>query len=68
MTSMLTGINHTRLYEMTREQIAAYTSEKRPLIQEIFPELNDEEREFLMTGITPEEWNITFPSEEADNG
>lgn len=26
------------------------------LIQEAFPMLSDNEREFIMTGITPEEW------------
>jgi len=24
------------------------------------PNLNDEQREFLMTGITPDEWNANF--------
>jgi hypothetical protein len=27
------------------------------LIQEAFPELSDDDREFIKTGITPEEWN-----------
>ena len=26
------------------------------LIQEAFPELSDDDREFIKTGITPEEW------------
>jgi hypothetical protein len=30
------------------------------LIQEAFPELNPEQREFLMTGITPSEWEEAF--------
>lgn len=30
------------------------------LIQHAFPDLSADEREFLMTGITPEEWNETF--------
>lgn len=34
------------------------------MIQEAFKELNPEEREFLMTGITPAEWNETFAQEE----
>lgn len=29
-------------------------------IQDAFPKLTAEEREFLMTGITPDEWNRTF--------
>lgn len=30
------------------------------LIQDVMPELNDEQREFLMTGITPREWQEQF--------
>ena len=30
------------------------------LIQNAFPFLNADEREFLMTGITPEEWDAMF--------
>lgn len=33
----------------------------RPLVQEAFPELNAEEREFILSGITPEEWLEIFP-------
>lgn len=29
-------------------------------VQDHFPELNSDEREFLMTGITPTEWDQTF--------
>jgi|TARA_R110000765_G_scaffold322798_1_gene414531 hypothetical protein len=31
-------------------------SKKRPLLKKYFPELSEEDREFLLTGITPEEW------------
>lgn len=33
------------------------------LIQNALPDLDAEYREFLMTGITPEEWNKMFPEE-----
>lgn len=33
---------------------------ERPLIQDYFPELNEDQREFILTGITPEEWNDAF--------
>lgn len=36
------------------------------LIQDAFPMLSDEHREFIKTGITPEEWNAIFPKEEED--
>ena len=32
-----------------------------PMVQDTFPAMNKEDREFLMTGITPEEWNRIFP-------
>ncbi len=64
MTSLISGKQHTREYEMTREQIGMYCSANRPNIQNIFPDMSDELREFLVSGITPEEWNATFPKEE----
>lgn len=30
------------------------------LIQDAFPDLTADEREFIMNGITPDEWNILF--------
>lgn len=35
----------------------------RMLIQNALPGLNADEREFLMTGMTPEEWGATFPED-----
>jgi hypothetical protein len=35
-------------------------------IQKVFPELNAAEREMLMTGITPAEWNRMNPDEDYD--
>lgn len=34
------------------------------LIQEAFPQLNKDQRELLITGITPEAWNQAFGEEE----
>lgn len=36
------------------------------LIQNAFPMLNAAEREFVMNGITPEEWDSLFPVEQED--
>lgn len=33
------------------------------LIQNCFPTLNPDQREFILTGITPEEWDNIFPEE-----
>jgi len=35
-------------------------------IQDIFPHLSDDEREFIMIGITAEEWANIFGSEEKE--
>jgi hypothetical protein len=37
---------------------------KRMLIQDAMPHLDKDEREFLMTGYTPEDWATIFPPEE----
>lgn len=36
------------------------------LIQEAFPDLSADEREFLMTGSTPAEWQEVFGSDDDD--
>ena len=36
------------------------------LAQVEFPDMSAEDREFLMTGITPEEWNAAFPKNEEE--
>ena len=36
------------------------------LIQNVMPEFTVDQREFLMTGITPEEWEAMFPEDEEE--
>ncbi len=60
--SQLSGIEHTMdidvdQYQMIRIENRFHSKE---LIQNIVPHLSMDEREFLMTGITSEEWNNTF--------
>lgn len=38
-----------------------------PLIQDAFPRLSAGEREFMMTGITPQEWINMFGEEATDD-
>lgn len=56
--SQISGKTNTMELDVTIEQLERienrYTS--RELIQNIVPHLSAGEREFLMTGITPEEW------------
>ena len=51
--------------DVTQAQLDAY-ARKEGLIQNIFPHLTDEEREFIQTGYTPEDWAAIFPPEEED--
>jgi len=36
----------------------------QPMIQDLFSGMKSEDREFLMSGITPDHWNKMFPKEE----
>lgn len=54
--SILTGIERTRDLDVTQEQLDAYTRGEG-YVQTIFPHLNANDREFIMSGITEEEWD-----------
>ena len=43
---------------VTGEQIERWVAGE--LVQDVMPNLTPEEREFIMTGITPEEWDESF--------
>lgn len=53
--SQITGLQHTLYLPVTETQLNAYERGDR-LLQEIFPDLPGPEREFIKSGITPEEW------------
>ena len=53
--SMLTGKTHTRVVNATQQEIAAWQA--GALIQDAMPFLSVDDREFIMSGITPEEWD-----------
>lgn len=56
--SPLTGNVNKMYLDITQEQVAEWNApaKERRLIQDIFPNLNDDEREFIMTGYTPADW------------
>mgnify|MGYP007022333354 CR=1 FL=1 len=58
-TSMLTGIEHTMDLPVTQKQLDDYMF-GNGLIQNIFPDLTPDEREFIKTGVTPDEWDNMF--------
>lgn len=53
--SMLTGKEHTMDIPTTPDKLKLYESGEM-LIQYVFPDLTPEQREFIKTGITPDEW------------
>ena len=61
--SPFTGIVHSMEIPITQKQLDNYESGNK-LIQVAFPNLTAEQREFIMTGITPREWNKTFKDKE----
>lgn len=55
--SPLTGNINKMYLDVTPEQIAEWNNPQRTkLIQDIFPNLTQDEREFIMTGYTISDW------------
>lgn len=55
--SMMTGKTHSMEINVDFDKLQAWRMGLlQGLIQDVFPELSPAEREFLLTGITPEEW------------
>ena len=57
-TSMMSGKENTMSLTFTRQQYDDWKAGQ--LIQNAMPNLSADEREFIMTGITPEEWDSAF--------
>ena len=64
-TSMFTGIERTLDLDFTAEQLAEWKN--GALIQDAMPNLSAADREFIMTGVTDEEWDEEFGDEETDS-
>ncbi len=58
--SQLTQITHTFDLNVTNEQLLAHANGKPA--QDAFPQLNADDREFIISGITKEEWEQAFPA------
>mgnify|MGYP003626288462 CR=1 FL=1 len=61
-TSQISGKKSNMDIDITKEQLFRVENRlnKNELIQNIVPNLSMDEREFLMTGITSEEWTNVF--------
>jgi hypothetical protein len=68
-TSQISKIEHVMDLDITFGQLERIENryETKELIQDIVPNLSKEEREFLMTGITPKEWNQMFNMDLIEN-
>lgn len=63
-TSLLSGITRTRDLDITEEQYQRFVQGE--LVQKAFPHLSPDEREFIVTGITPHEWDHYMRDDESD--
>ena len=70
MMSPLTGKTNTMELPITEERLNNWKRDRKTnrtlLIQDAFPDLNPEQREFIMTGYTPEDWDEIFGELEED--
>lgn len=58
--SNLSGTVRTMDINITQEQYDAWQDGE--LIQNVMPDISRDEREFIISGITPEEWTDAFGS------
>lgn len=67
--SQISKTHNSMELDITYEQLDRVNNRhlSKELIQDIVPNLSKEEREFLMTGITPEEWNKMFNMDLIEN-
>jgi hypothetical protein len=60
--SIASGKTRTRDLPITELQMFKFNSGE--LAQDAFPNLSDSDREFIMTGVTDDEWNMMFPEDD----
>ena len=60
--SLFSGVVRTRELDITQAQLDEW--ENGALIQNAFPHLSADDREFLMTGMTPGEWDALTKEED----
>jgi hypothetical protein len=62
-TSLFTKQRNSMTLPITRDELQAY-ARGADLIQNVFPNLTPDQREFIQSGATLEEWNSMFGSDE----
>lgn len=63
--SVISGVENTRDIPVNPEDMIAWEAGVGN-IQDLMPYLNDDDREFILSGITPEEWDSAFSEEIED--
>lgn len=64
--SPISGQEGSMILPVTADELRAWQVGSA-YIQDVFPQLDADQREFLKTGITAEEWNKMFPPEEGED-
>ena len=62
--SIVTGKVYEMNINITQQQLFDFMNGKLGLAQEAFPHLSVDEREFIISGIHPIEWNELFGNED----
>ena len=65
--SLISGKTNTMSLPITQEHLDIYETVGDILIQDAFPNLDKYQREFIISGITPKEWDNTFGDGEKDD-
>lgn len=63
--SVISGIERTRSIPVNPDEYAAWQAGLGN-IQDLMPYLNDNDREFILSGITAEEWDDAFSDAEEE--
>ena len=63
-TSMFTNKTSSMEIDVTQDQLDAW--QNGMLIQDAMPNLTDDEREFIMNGTTPQDWELLVLSDRGD--
>jgi len=63
--SVITGIERTRSIPVNPDDYIAWQAGLGS-VQDLMPYLIDNDREFILSGITPEEWDDAFAESEED--
>ena len=62
--SIVSGKTYQMELDITQEQLNDFTNGRTGLVQEAFPHLSVDEREFIISGIHPIEWHELFGNED----